>query len=129
MDNTKTSSKILWTTFRGSFVSVSISLMLILMFALIIRFLNISDNLILPINQGIKVVSIFFGVLSAFNMRYMYKGFARGFAIGVIYTILSYTIFSILAGEFSFSLTSITDMLFGGIIGGISGIIVVNIKK
>ena len=118
-----------WSIFRGSFIAVSISLMLILCFALIIKFLNINDNWILPINQIIKIVSIFLGTMFAFNSDNKNKGFLKGFVIGVIYTILAYSVFSILAGEFSFTITSFTDMLFAGIIGGISGIIVVNVKK
>lgn len=129
MERVKIKNSIWWSIFRGAFISVSISLMLILLFALIIKFLNISENLILPINQIIKIISIFFGTLFAFGTNNKNRGFLKGFLIGVIYTVLAYMVFSILAGKFSFTITSLTDMLFGGIIGGISGIIVVNIKK
>ena len=129
MEKLKTHYSSFWTIMRGSLIAVSVSLVLILLFAFAIKFINIDDRLILPINQVIKVVSIFFGVLSVFNNAFMQKGFVKGFAVGVLYTIISYTIFSILAGEFSFTFKSITDMLFGGIIGGISGVIVVNTKK
>ena len=129
MEQIKFKDSAWWSIFRGAFVSVSISLVLILLFALFIKFLNINESWILPINQIIKIVSIFFGVLFAFNSRNKNKGFLKGITVGIIYTILAYSVFSILAGEFSFSLTSLTDMLFGGLIGGISGIIVVNMKK
>lgn len=129
MEKIKIKNSNLWSIFRGSFIAVSISLMLILLFALLIKFLNINENLIMPINQIIKIVSIFFGVFLTFNFFNKNKGFIKGFLIGIIYTILAYLIFSILAGKFSFTLTSLTDMLFGGIIGGLSGIIVVNLKN
>lgn len=129
MEKIKIKNSNLWSIFRGSFIAVSISLMLILLFALLIKFLNINENLIMPINQIIKIVSIFFGVFLTFNSYNKNKGFIKGFLIGIIYTILAYLIFSILAGKFSFTLTSLTDMLFGGIIGGLSGIIVVNLKN
>ena len=129
MVKSKLKDSIWWSIFRGAFIAVSISLMLILAFALIIKFLNINENWIMPINQIIKIVSIFIGTLFALNNGNKNKGFFKGFAIGIIYTILAYSVFSILAGEFSFSLTSITDMIFGGIIGGISGIIIVNLRK
>jgi len=128
MDKAKNQNNLLMILLRGAFISVAFSLVLILIFALIIKYLNINENLIMPINQGIKIVSIFTGVFTAFN-KYTTNGFVKGFLIGVIYTILAYLIFSILAKEFSFTLTSITDTLFGGIIGGISGIIVANVKK
>jgi len=129
MEKTKFRNSSWWSIFRGAFIAVSISLMLILLFALIIKFLNINESWILPINQIIKIVSIFLGTFFAFNTYNKNKGFIKGFVIGIIYTILAYSTFSILAGQFSFTLTSLTDMLFGGIIGGISGIIVVNLKK
>ncbi len=129
MEKSKIKNSAWWSIFRGAFVAVSISLMLILVFALIIKFLNINESWILPINQVIKIVSIFLGILFAFNSANRSRGFLKGLAIGIIYTILAYLVFSILAGQFAFSLTSFTDMLFGGIIGGLSGIIIVNVKK
>ena len=113
---------------KGAFFAVSISLVCILIFALIIKFTNINEKWILPINQIIKVVSIFFGVKHSFGAN-RENGFLKGLVIGIIYTILAYLIFSILARQFSFTLNSLTDMLFGGLIGGISGIIAVNLKK
>ena len=128
MDKVKIKNSMWWGVFRGAFIAVSLSLVLILIFALLIKFLNISEALILPINQVIKIVSIFVGTIFTFGANKS-KGFVKGLLIGVIYTILAYLVFSILAGQFSFTLTSFSDMLFGGLIGGISGIIVVNIKK
>ena len=127
MDKTKSERNIM-ILLKGSFVAVAFSLIFILIFALLIKYFNIGEKFILPTNQAIKIVSIFMGILVAFN-RNTTKGFIKGFLIGVIYTILAYLIFSILAKEFSYNMTSITDSLFGGLIGGISGIIVANIKK
>jgi len=128
MNKVGVKNSIWWSILRGAMISVSISLALILAFALLIKFFNISQSLILPINQAIKIISIFMGTLFAFG-KIKEKGFLKGMLIGLIYTILAYSVFSILAGEFSFTLTSFTDMIFGAIIGGISGIIVVNLKK
>lgn len=113
---------------KGAIFAVSISLVGILLFALLIKFTNLNEKWILPINQVIKIVSIFFGIMLAFD-KGTNKGFLKGMLIGFIYTVLAYVVFSILARQFSFTLNSITDMIFGAIIGGISGIIVINIKK
>lgn len=128
MSNDKTKKRYFLQILKGAFFAVSISLMAILLFALIIKFTNLNEKWILPINQFIKVISIFFGILLSFD-RAGNNGFLKGLIIGVIYTILAYVVFSILARQFNFGLNSITDMLFGGLIGAISGIIVVNIKK
>lgn len=128
MDTLNSKRKYILQLLKGAFFAVSISLVGILLFALLIKFTSISDKWIMPINQIIKIVSIFFGVLLSFE-RGGNQGFLKGLIIGIVYTIFAYLVFSILAGKFSFSLNSFTDMLFGGLIGGISGILAVNIKK
>lgn len=126
MEQTKTRKFL--TILKGAFFAVSISLMGILLFAFIIKFTNLNEKWILPINQVIKIVSIFLGVFLSFAKRDE-NGFLKGVSIGLIYTFLAYTVFSILARQFSFTMSTIIDMLFGGLIGGISGILTVNLKK
>lgn len=112
---------------KGCIVSTTISLMLILLFAVIIRFVNISEKVIMPINQIIKIVSIFLGCF--LSLKNTNKGFIKGMLIGLCYAILSYMIFSFLSGSLAIAITSLTDMLFCVAIGGISGILSVNIRK
>ena len=113
---------------KGSLASLSISLVGILLFALLIHFTGLSDGFIMPINQVIKIVSIFVGVFLALKTNKK-QGFVKGLLIGLIYTFLAYVLFSILSSTVSVGITSLNDLLFGGLIGGISGIISVNIKK
>ena len=116
------------TYLRGAIIAISISLVLILLFALLIRFFGISDNLIMPINQIIKILSIFFGVFLALK-DHAQNGLVKGLIIGIVYTLIAYITFSILSGYFKLSLSLLYDIIFGGIIGGISGIISVNLIK
>lgn len=111
---------------KGTIYAITCSLILILIFALLIRFLNIPDGFIMPINQAIKIISLFLGNFLAF--RGTDKGFIKGLILGLLYSFLSYIIFSFLCGNFNFGLTTLTDLLFSAILGGISGIISVNIK-
>ena len=113
--------------FKGTIFSLVISMVLIIIFAIIIRFANISDGLIMPINQGIKAVSLLIGIILA--LRNSFKGFVKGLLIGFAYAILSYIVFSILSNTLSFGLTSIVDLLFDGLIGAISGMIAVNMGR
>ena len=46
----------------GIITAISITLILILLFAVLIRFFDINDNWIFPVNQIIKFISLFFGV-------------------------------------------------------------------
>lgn len=113
---------------KGSLIALCISLVGILIFAFILKFASISDKAIRPINQIIKGVSVLIGVFVA--MRKVDKmGLVGGLLIGLVYTMLAFVVFSILDGNFEFNLTLLNDLLFGGIMGAICGIIAVNVKK
>lgn len=124
---TKFSSPLLSAVLKGSLISVSVSLVLILIFALLIKFLNIPDKFIQPVNQAIKIISIFVGCYFALKNSPK-KGFVTGALIGVIYTILAYLIFSLLGNTFTITVTIFVDILFSLIIGSICGVFLVNKK-
>lgn len=124
----KDKKQLLFSVFSGTLLAIASTLIMILLFALIIRFFNISDNFIFPINQVIKVISLFLGILIVLKKQGN-KGFLKGIFLGMLYYILSTIVFSILQGSFSFRLNNLLDLLLTILIGGIIGIIVVNIKK
>lgn len=124
----KNITKFIKPIFKGVFVAVSTSLILVLVFAFILKFTNISDSVITPINQIIKGVSVFLGVFVGLK-KVKEMGLVNGFFIGLIYSIVSFLIFSILCGNFAFDISFLTDMIFGAVMGAICGIICVNIKK
>ena len=73
----KLSNPFLSNVLKGSLVSVSVSLVLILIFALLIKFLNIPDVAIQPVNQAIKIISILFGVVVALK-KFPQRGLLTG---------------------------------------------------
>lgn len=113
---------------KGCLTALCVSLVGILIFAFILKFTNISDSVINPVNQVIKGVSIFLGVFIGLKKE-KEMGLVSGLLIGLLFTMLAFTVFSILDGRFVFDRTLLNDMLFGGIMGAICGIICVNIKK
>lgn len=113
---------------KGTLIALSFSLIGILIFAFILKFTNISESVITPVNQVIKGISIFLGVFIALKKQ-RETGLVSGLLIGFLYTILAFLVFSALSGSISFDTTLLTDIAFGGIIGGICGIISVNLKK
>ena len=113
---------------KGTLVSLCISLILVLVFAFLLKFTNIPDTAILPVNQVIKGVSIFLGVFIGMR-KSREMGLICGLLIGICFTILAFLIFSLLSGNFAVDLTLFIDMIFGAVIGAICGIISVNIKK
>ena len=111
----------------ASIIAVLISLILILLGALIIKWLNLSDGWLMPINQVIKAVSLLAGALIAFKDRR--KGWLKGLALGVIYVILAFLIFSLIAMTFKIDISLLWDLLLGAGMGLICGVIAVNVRK
>ncbi len=113
---------------KGVFWAISLSLLCVLVFAFIIKFTNLNENAISPINQVIKVLSILFGCFVT-SKKIKSNGWFCGLIIGALYTIFAFLTFSILDGEFRISLNLLNDLVFGSVIGLISGIIVFAIQK
>lgn len=113
---------------KGSVYALCISLVCVLVFAFCLKFTPLSESLITPINQVIKGVSIFLGVLLGLKKQ-KEMGLASGLLIGLVYTIVAFLAFSALNHSFVFDRTLVNDIIFGTIIGGICGIICVNLKK
>ena len=115
-------SAIFMPALKGTFFALCISLFAILLFAIIIKFTGISNNLIKPINQVIKVISIFVGTLIAYKKN-KNLGITKGLVVGILCTLLAFLIFSILDGVFELNTSLLNDTLFGAITGMLSGII------
>ncbi|MBE5757356.1 MAG: TIGR04086 family membrane protein [Clostridiales bacterium] len=114
--------------FSGSVLAITMTIVLILLFAVIIRFTNLDDKFLFPVNQVIKIISIFIGVTIALKKDNS-KGFLKGILISLIYFVLSYLIFSLLQKSWSFTLNNLYDLLLTILMGGIVGAIVINIKN
>ena len=125
MDTTKKNSFLNYL--KGALTAVSATLIMILLFAVIVRFFNVSDSWIFPINQVIKVISLILGLVVM--LKDNSKGFLKGLILGLIYFVLSFLIFSILQGKFSISIKNLYDLILTTLMGGLAGIIIVNIKK
>ncbi|MBP3431426.1 MAG: TIGR04086 family membrane protein [Clostridia bacterium] len=113
---------------KGVTAGLCVSLIGILIFAFVLRFTSISDTIIAPVNQVIKGVSIFFGVFIGMK-KHKEMGLLSGLLIGFFFTICAFLVFSLLDGNFTFDRTLLNDIIFGGVIGAICGIICVNLKK
>lgn len=124
----KASNNGLLSVLKGVLVGLCASMLGILLFAFVLRFTNVSDKIISPVNQVIKGVSIFLGVFVALK-KHKKSGLLNGLLIGFLFTIVAFLVFSLLDGAFCFDRTFLNDIVFGSIIGGICGIICVNLKK
>ena len=119
----------LWVNvLKGSLIALAISMAGILVFAFFIKYVAVPTSAIKPVNQVIKGISLLVGCFVALKKADK-MGLVSGLLIGLCYTVLAFLVFSILDGNFEFSRTLVNDLLFGGIIGAICGIISVNFRK
>ena len=118
--------KIFIQVLKGIVFSLMISIGLILIFAIFVKYCNINVDTIQGINQAIKTVSVIIGVLLSVRES---KGLIKGSTTGLIYILLSYLIFSLIAGKFELGWSELIDVATGLLAGGISGILGVNLIK
>ncbi len=125
MQDTSSSPRPIIMIIRGIIISVLIMLASILLFALIIKIAVLPESVIKPVNQFIKVLSIFLGCFFSLKGG---MGLIKGIALGVVSTAITYILFLFIGGELYFT-QFLLDLLFGLIVGGLSGIITVNVRK
>ena len=120
MKNGKTS--VIKSITRGTLYAVIASLILVLIFALIIKLTEMSGGVIKPIVQVLKVISVFYGVLVGLK-GIEKRGYIWGAVIGLLYTVFAFFIFSILDSNFSITMGLLNDMIFACVIGAVSAVI------
>ena len=113
-------------TLKTTLFALIFTLICVLILGIIIRFVNIPANILMPINQVIKVIALL--IASIFGIKNKRNGALKGGISGLVYTLLSVFIFLILGYSLKESFSFI-DVLLGTIIGAISGIIAVNTGK
>lgn len=109
---------------KGLIISIILSLVMVIAFALCLKWFDFSEKLIVPITFVIKYLSVIVG--SIFAVKGNSKGLIKGALFGLLYTMFSFIIFSILASSFSFDLTTVLDIVSSILLGAIVGIIKVN---
>ena len=117
----KNSNVLIYT--RAIFLGIIVSLIGLLAFALVMKFVILSDNFISAVNHGIKAVSLFIAIKYV-SKFYTDKLIVRSLVIGLLHAIFAYLIFSILNGSFAFNMGTLTDILFAVITAFICGIII-----
>ena len=96
----------------------------VLIFSLVLKFANLSDSVIKPVNQFIKAFAILFGCF--FGLRGE-KGWLKGLISGILTVMLTYLVFAMIGGDFAFSWLIFAELAFGAVAGVLSGIVAVNV--
>lgn len=110
------------TIIKSCLIGLISTLVGIVIFAVILKFVDLSSAVVGYINDAIKAVSIFL-TISCVKKSSSDKLIYKSILAGVVYAALTYVIFSILNGGFVFNLSIIYDMLFAVVVAMIITII------
>ena len=111
---------------KGVLTAVLITLACVLVFALLLDVTGMSENVIKPVNQFIKLISVFLGTVLFVKGE---KGWLKGLLTGLFSSLLSALLFGLISGGASFGISMLIDVLFGAAMGAISGVISVNLPR
>ena len=113
---------------KAMLLSIGVTLVCILLFALLLQWLKPSDAAIRVVNQLIKLLAVFLGTW-AFVGRGGENGLLRGALLGVVYMGLGVCLYALLSGQNLPFSAYLADLCMGIAGGGISGAIIGNRKK
>ena len=105
---------------KGTGTALICALISILVFAFVAKTASLNSNVIKAVNQFLKILSVFMGCITAVRGG---KGLVKGALIGLLFTVLIYLIFALIGGGKILSINFFIDLVFGLLIGAISGII------
>ena len=112
---------------RGSVVSVIITLFFIILFAFIMQISSLSETIIRPVVQVIRILGIAAG--GAYVARNSTaKGWLKGAATGICYVIMVSFIGVISGGQFAFDRILLSDTIMAVVVGAAGGAIGINIR-
>ncbi len=113
---------------KASLVGVVASILLVLLFAFILKFVDLNSNIITIVDQIIKIVSILVAVF-VLSKSGSDKLLLKGLIVGAVYSLLAFIVFTILNGGVNFSVAIFTDVAFSALVGGVSAILLNLVKK
>lgn len=109
---------------KGDAVALIITLILLLIFAVLLTFTSLQENIINPVIIVISGISILIGS-SISTLKIKKNGLLNGGLVGLIYILIMYIISGITGSGFSLNISSIIMIIasiLSGLIGGIIGV-------
>ena len=111
---------------KGVAFAMAVSLLAAIVLAVLLRGGFLSNVIIYPINQAVKSVALALGTLLFIRGE---KGLLKGVAVALLFTGVSYLAFSAIGNDFSLSWLILAELALAAIVGGISGLLAVNLKR
>ena len=112
---------------KGSGIALGITILSLFIFAILLTYINIQENTMIPVVIIITAVSILIGS-SLSTLRIKKNGLLNGALVGVIYILLIYIISSLTGSGFSLNIMSVIMLVSSIVAGMIGGIIGVNLN-
>ena len=110
---------------KAVLLSLAVSLLSAIVFAVILRSTSMDEKVIYPVNQTVKIIAVCLGTLVFVRGE---KGFIKGGGIALVFTALSYLAFSALGGDFSLSWLIFAELGVALFAGVVSGAVAVNMR-
>lgn len=108
------------TVVKSAVLSFVLSLVMVLVFALVVKLANVSGTTVGVINQIIKILSAFLGVLFAVNERNAWL--VKGTLGGALFAVLAFVTFSLIGGSFNWG-SLIVDVLLCAVAGAVAALL------
>ena len=112
---------------KGYIFALVISIISLFIYALLLVNTSIQENTIKPVVITITAISILIGS-SISSLRIKKNGILNGLCVGGLYVLSLYVLSSIAITGFSINISSLIIIGVGVVVGGIGGIIGVNMK-
>lgn len=123
----KLNKKDFFEIFKGVIFSLIISVLTVIIFAIIVKFANLSSKTVEIVNIALKIISILTGTFLAVGSGR--QGLFKGGIIGLLFVLVSYLVFSLINGSFSVNPLTAFDVIFCLVAGLLSGVFAVNVRK
>lgn len=111
---------------KGSITAILLTLLLLLIFAILLTYTSLQENIIKPVIIVISGISILLGS-SISTLKIKKNGILNGSLVGLVYIVTIYLISSIIGTGFALNLYSIIMIVISILAGMIGGIIGVNL--
>ena len=113
---------------KGSIFAIITSAILLLIFAVLLCYTNLSESTMLPVILVITGISILIGSMMS-TRKIRKNGILNGGMVGFIYIIVLYFVSSLFLAGFSLTFNSFIMLIVGIVTGMIGGIIGVNTNR
>lgn len=122
----KTIANAILDVVRALAVALLTNLVAVLLIAVVVKYTGVTQSVATALNQVVKVLSLAVGAVVGFRSGRF--GLVLGAVTGLLFTVLGFSVFSLLAGRPLFTDVTVFDFLLGLASGVFSGVLAVNLR-